>query len=136
NDADGSLLGPVSEMCLGLSLLVTGAMRRLGFDAYQESTAAGTSLHLLDIAVDRVVRGVGSDLHGPVNTVEGILYEEIIPRIAQIVMLVVGRLPTLPVEGRGTRTSFNPSPARELPLPAWLPPSRILGGFYVVRPLA
>lgn len=61
--------------------------------------------------------------------------DAVLPRvISRAVSFLLARLPELPVDGpRGARPSFRPSFGFDAPLPAWMPPSRVIGGFYVVR---
>jgi serine/threonine protein kinase len=57
------------------------------------------------------------------------LFAEVVARV----LLRIGRLPRdLSVSGEMARVVRA---GRQLPLPPWLPPSRTLGGFYVLRPI-
>jgi serine/threonine protein kinase len=58
-----------------------------------------------------------------------------LPRaVAEVAVLALRRLSALPVEGpRMSRPSFLPTAPKEAPLPAWMPPSRVLGGFYITK---
>jgi serine/threonine protein kinase len=62
--------------------------------------------------------------------------QDLPPLLAEIigrVLLRVGRLPRDAVQGdEVTRVTRK---RRQLHLPAWLPPSQIIGGFYIVRPI-
>src|SRR5690606_2739104 len=56
--------------------------------------------------------------------------------IAEAIISVLRRIEHLPLDApRRPRPSFAPAPPKEAPLPPWLPPNRLLGGFYVVRSL-
>jgi len=135
-DPEGTQLATVENAVVSLSQLVTGARRRLGERVSYEAPAVGAAIRMLDLSVDRALRGVPGALEGIVESLGPTLDEELPRFVARSCLGVLGRIRNLPLDApRMSRMSFMPAPPREAPLPPWLPPSRILGGFHVLRPL-
>lgn len=117
-----------------LAKLGLGTRRRLGQQIFAERPSSGPAVRYLDIHLDRAFRGQEPDLLDPLESVAETLREELPRAVAEVVVLALRRLGGLPLDGpRMSRPSFLPSAPREAPLPAWMPPSRTLGGFYVTR---
>jgi hypothetical protein len=115
-----------------LSHLAIGARSR--FDPDSAPTHVAASVHPLTVAVTRVLAGTEPALSRPVVT--GALEEVLagVPKaIGNVVAALASRLVELPVDGSKlpSRSSMRVAEA----LPAWLPPRRTLGGFYVLRSL-
>ncbi|MCS6799630.1 MAG: serine/threonine protein kinase [Myxococcota bacterium] len=147
----GTLLGPLEVAAQGLAELGFGTRRRCGEDVAREAPATGSAIRLLDYCIERAlrsedqetrasfaaVRGSGTtDIADALEAVAETMRAELPPFVADVALCTLERLRELPVDApRRPRTSFLPAAPREPPLPAWLPPSRTLGGFYVVRTL-
>lgn len=145
--------------------LMAGARRRLGIKQTSPPRLADSSLRDLDAAIDRNVQGEDEPLGIPVAAASASLQARLPRLVAEVAARVLSRLPGLPAQppfarrsastdegpdgglsaatsrskrarGRGHGAeAAGPRALRELRLPHWLPPSRILGGFFVVRPL-
>lgn len=145
-------LAAVEDAVVTLGRLVVGARRRMGDARYEELTSSD-GLRQLDLALERKLRGRENEtdprvvLEGLSRSragradVDGILAQvaerlelELPTALARVVMLSLARLVNLPVDGpRTSVTQLAPFAAKDAPLPAWMPPSRTLGGFYVSR---
>jgi hypothetical protein len=146
----GSLLLPLADAADALARVVAGARRRLGETPSGESPNARPSLQVVDIAVLHAARA-GADLHAVGDTgasfdlgalAEAIssaieaLREDLPFHLAEVAANVLAGIVTLPAHAaRRSRPPRAISRAREATLPAWMPPSRTIGGFYVLRAL-
>lgn len=127
-------LAPFEAAVSQLAQLVAGARRRLGQLPDDEMAVSGSAIRLLDLCVERALRGSPGALGDAVATVNEALRGELPNAIAEVAALTLQRLVALPLDApRRSYTSFMPAPPKEAPLPAWMPPNRTLGGFYVVR---
>jgi len=135
DDASGETpLATLEAAVQSLAKLVVGTKRRLGELANSDRPGAGPAIRVVDIYVDRALRGPEVDLSEPVASASEALREELPRAIGTVAALALARLPGLPLDApRRSRTSFRPTKPKESPLPAWMPPSRTLGGFYVMR---
>lgn len=148
--ATSSAIGELVEAALGLSRLVTGARRRLGEALHAEATTVGAELRVVDVAVMHAARAGGDasavgddetpfDLGSLADAISGAieaLREELPLHIAEVAANVLARIVALPAHApRRSRPPRLSLRAREAALPPWLPPSRTIGGFYVLRAL-
>ncbi|MGD0835473.1 MAG: protein kinase, partial [Polyangia bacterium] len=116
--------------------LCAGAMRRIGLRDSYAPLSSPRALRRLDGWIERALReqdeGVGAAAAAAASAVR----QDLPPLFAEVVARVLvrlGRLPRQPdLSGEITHVSTR---RRQLHLPGWLPPSRILGGFFVVRPI-
>ncbi len=133
---EGTLLAPLESAVQSLAQLVAGARRRLGGSDDLEAASAGASIRLVDFCVERALRGSRDALEDALESAADTLREEMPRLVAEALIFALRRIHRLPADApRMSRTSFKPAAPKEAPLPAWLPPSRVLGGFYVVRTL-
>jgi len=125
------------EMALaGFARILTGSRRKL-HDSTPVETEALDSLRELDVALERRLRNGNARVDAAYEkTVLGIEYLLPAP-FARTVALCLHRAASLPVEADRTirKLPDNKPAQKEAPLPAWIPPNRTLGGFYVARPL-
>jgi hypothetical protein len=132
---EGTLLATLENAVAALSKLAAGARRRLG-DVVDEEPASGAAIRLVDYCVERSIRGEPAGLDDALVAAHETLRIELLPRLADVTLFVLDRIPRMPADApRTTRMSFVPRVVSKAPLPAWLPPGRILGGFYVLRQL-
>lgn len=139
--ADTGALAHIEDAILQLQQLVLGAERRVG-DLATRDRAFLPKRHALAQAAIAAVHGPRDD--GTAASLESELFyalsmttraaEAALP--APIASLVTQTLPLL-ANVASDRGSLLPSPpsAETAKLPAWVPARRIVGGFYVVRPL-
>ncbi len=116
--------------------LVAGVKRRLGLPASGTVSVAGQALRELDTAIDHTLRELDDELGDAVTRAMAALHNELPAGIADVVSRVLARFANLPREARIQVDGASVAATdRRLRLPAWLPPSRVLGGFYVLRPI-
>ncbi len=120
-----------------MALLVNGARRRLGLDLLAEIAETGPNLRLIALALERTRRGVDDPCDDEVEQATATVRQELPPVIAEAIALVLSRLPRLPASASesGVLRISAEMFAVEAPLPTWLPPSRAVGGFHIVRAL-
>ena len=137
-DAGGSRIVELEQAVKLLARLVLGARRRLGDAPSDAAGMAGPALKLVDIAVERAYRGDSVPLgESMASAIDG-LHEDLPAHLAEVAGNALVRALGLPRDappGAPARDSFLPAAPKESPLPPWLPPSRTLGGFYVLRAL-
>ena len=118
-----------------LATLVLGARRRLGEALPYHKPSSGPAVRMIDLYLERALRvGEERDLSDAIQSAAQSFEEELPQGFARVASISLSNLAGLPLEGKETpRTSFLPAAPKEAPLPAWMPPSRVLGGFYVTR---
>ncbi|MCB9594687.1 MAG: protein kinase [Sandaracinaceae bacterium] len=137
-DERGSRIVALETATRLLARLVVGARRRLGDPPEDAVGLAGAALRFVDIAVERAYRGDSESLGEAIaSTIDG-LHEDLPSHLAEVAATALVRVIQIPREASAEeepRDSFAPAAPKESPLPPWLPPSRTLGGFYVLRAL-
>jgi hypothetical protein len=120
--------------------LCSGARRRLGLGGPSELPTAGQKVRALAAAVEKAVREEDDDVSPALHAALEAVRADLPVGLAEVVARGLARVAELPRE-RTTEFVFNnnrlspsQSAARQ-PLPQWLPPSRTIGGFYIVRPI-
>lgn len=139
-DGAGSRIAELDRAVRLLVRLIVGARRRLGEMPDEASSVAGPALRVVDIAVERAYRTADREPLGEaIASALDALHEDLPGPIAEVAANAMVRAMSLPAEPRpgdaDQRDSFAPAPPKEAALPPWLPPSRTLGGFYVLRTL-
>jgi len=133
--------------CAVLADLVVGARRRLGLAVSPPISPA--AIHALTVAIERQRRGGVADVASDAAVAAMAASDDQVPLIARLCSVAMARLSVLPIDGllrdpTGQFTVPMPVLTDEAPpplddatasLPRWMPPSRTLGGFYVVRAL-
>ncbi len=121
--------------------LSAGARRRLHVSGLLSSPTSGDNMSTLGLAIERHVQDQDesrTDLEIALDSLEESLRAELPPPFSGLIMHVLRPIATRPLEApKVTRPSGPqaPIPVEDRPLPAWLPPARTLGGFFVVRAL-
>ena len=117
-----------------LAQLAIGARAR--FDPQRASKArSGSGFRPLTASVERVLAGADPVMrdHVVAAALDDLLAG--VPKaIAKLVAGIVWRVAELPVEGPPSRAAASVHVSEALP--AWLPPRRTMGGFYVLRALS
>lgn len=86
----------------------------------------------ISLAVSRVLSGAQPTIGAAVLDLVAPTLAEIPESVAQVVASAIAKIDAMPVEQpAGAMSSLLPNEQ----LPSWLPARRVLGGFYVVRPL-
>jgi hypothetical protein len=130
-------IAPLERAVSQLARLVRGARRRLAETGDDEELASGAAIRLLDFGVERAMRGSRDGLEGGISTAAETLRLELPEVLSELAILAIDRLSRLPAEAPAeSMPSFIPLLVRKIePLPPWMPPGRIVGGFYVMRAL-
>lgn len=117
-----------------LAQLVLGARRRLGERMRDEETESPAAVRYLEVCLERARSGSREALDDAVEAAKVAVARDLPHAISNVAALTFERLRDLPDDApRRTYTSFLPAPPKEAPLPPWMPPSRTLGGFRVLR---
>lgn len=134
----GSRISALEKAIRLLMRLVVGAKRRLGETPEDTHGVAAPALKIVDIAIERAYRGDPQSLRESMAPTIDALHDDLPAPLAEVAAGALVRALRLPREapaGAPARSSSIPAPPKESPLPPWLPPSRTLGGFYVLRTL-
>ncbi len=138
DSAQRSLLLVLAETVESLARLVEGSLRRMGYLRPKGELRAGPTLRLLDVAALQSVRGDRHAYRDMLETVGEPLHRELPAHLADLILAALTQTLAVPLFA-----AIKPKPAgpialvsrRDRGLPPWLPPSRMLGGFYVLRAL-
>jgi hypothetical protein len=113
-----------------------GVRRRLGGANGPATPLPLRAFRALDRAIDRVAQGGAVDLQRAVLASGNAARAALPAGLAEPVVRVLARIAALPTSAGGDAAGPAEVPAGlRLRLPSWLPPSRTLGGFYVLRPI-
>jgi len=101
---------------------------------------SGIALRLVEQSVDRAVKGRPAELVDAVAAASAALSDELPRGAAAVIIAALTHVVSLPVKAPAISAqarSARPSGARgvDASLPPWLPPSRTIGGFYILRAL-
>jgi hypothetical protein len=129
--AAGALLA-LGENVQDLAALVTGSWRRLGQPERRRMVGRDPFI-ALDAVVAQAVRGAAGDLGGALADAVAGVRADLPHVVAEVIARALARVPSLPAEASEQEDGAEADGERALPV--WLPPSRVLGGFYVLRPV-
>jgi hypothetical protein len=137
--AGGNDPGALEAQVSNLAQLTAGARARLmpqgqtGAPRTSGTMAAVSSDRVLSLAVSRVLEGADAELsEAVVNRWLAELDDRVPMGLARVIGSCVVTLLTRPIEKASAGATVS---VTDIQLPAWLPASRTLGGFYVQRPL-
>ncbi len=120
-----------------IARLVEGSLRRMGYLRRKGDITSGPSLRLLDTAALHHLRGHDTAYADALAGVLLPLREELPVHLADMISTALSQTLALP-RFAAVREKEGPIALvsrRDRGLPPWLPPSRMLGGFYVLRAL-
>lgn len=133
-----SKLAPLGDACDALARIVEGARRRFG-EPRQETPACGPALRFVDLAALHEVRGRTGAYADAVTSVIETLREDLPPHVAEAVYATLVATVQLPIVSELDKAAPVPLLAKKrnarAELPPWMPPSRTIGGFFVLRAL-
>ena len=136
-EVGGSRVPPLAVAAGQLARLTAGARRRLGDRPVNELPLCASAVQFVDTGVEHALRGDPGPLQESVASAQAVLRDELPVHLAAIAEQALARLLTLPV-AQPEEAPFELSRTRQHAqphLPAWMPPSRTLGAFFVLRPL-
>ncbi|MEZ4365762.1 MAG: protein kinase [Kofleriaceae bacterium] len=126
---DVAMIDELAGRVTVLGARAVGAYRRLGLPLPAQLPHE-EPIRAVARAIERVQQGDQGDCDTEVAIAIEALTGQLPPAIAGLTARVLTRLARLPLEGEAPVILL-----REAVLPAWLPLSRTLGGFYVIRPI-
>lgn len=133
-DVPGSPMGALHTGATRMARLVVGACRHLGYGANASASALGSSLRGLEAELEHAARGDRRNLSTALAAAARTMRDELAPLIADVAALVFARVGKLPATAPAAEAgAAPPEPPARVPMAPWLPPDRILGGFYIVR---
>lgn len=116
--------------------LTAGARRRLGTGSGEGPPTSGHGVSTLGLALERAAQDdERASLELSLETLTDSLRMELPPPLASAVMRVLRPMLKRPLAAARVDLLGSAPKVEDRPLPAWLPPSRTLGGFYVLRAL-
>ncbi len=125
---------PLANAAAWLARLAAGARRRLD-EQDVRVPVCGAALQRVDTCVEQTLRGDPTPLREAVIDALVALRSELPLQLADAADRALGRLLEIPaeVQEEAPFALTRPRPPSPLMLPAWMPPNRVLGGFYVRR---
>ncbi|MCU0690900.1 MAG: protein kinase [Polyangiaceae bacterium] len=117
--------------------LIAGARRRMGETPDSFRHATQSALRAVDISLAQSVRDQSHLVQEAAHAAQQALRQELPgpwAGVAADALAHICRIPVMPTPDCGAPAMVS-MPYRSIALPPWLPPSRLLGGFYVIRPL-
>ncbi len=133
---DGTAIDRLAGAITYAARLIAGATRRTGLREGFFPSSSTRGLRKLDAWVERALLEKDEGMEAATTVAAEAVRQDLPPLFAEVVgrvLLRIGRLPRdLSASGEIARVVRV---GRQLPLPPWLPPSRTLGGFYVLRPI-
>ncbi len=138
DDATPSRVVSLADAVSLLSRMVVGARRRLGELQAQHDAPAEAALRAVDIALAHAARDNPDAVRIAAEAAIGPVRDELPAAWADVAVDALLHLSRLPIVAHEEHAPAFPGlrPAgRDAPLPPWLPPSRTIGGFHIIRPL-
>jgi hypothetical protein len=132
----GAALDRLASAITYAARLCAGAMRRTGLRENFFPSASTRVLRRLEAWIERALiehdEGVGAAANAAAEAVR----QDLPPLFAEVVARVLMRVGRLPREPRPSGEVTHITKRRsQLRLPSWLPPNRLLGGFFIVQPI-
>ena len=132
--SSGTPLATLERGVAGLAQLVSGSRRRLGESVGGESPSAADAIWAMGLEVERAVRTSISEIDHAFTVAVNAIDRDLPGAFAELTGAVLHHLRSVPLEGPRRAPSLIPIELdADAPLPAWAPPSRIVGGFHLVR---
>jgi hypothetical protein len=138
----GSAVTDLGESLLALAQLVSGTRKRLSPAAQLSLPSIGSRFAELASSLEQAVaQNTATQLATALGELESCVSAELPALFSVAVMRIMGALKALPMQAasgtlrRGMLQRVTSPGTEERGLPAWLPPNRVLGGFYVLHAL-
>jgi hypothetical protein len=131
---DAEVVSVLEAALVSLTQMTVGARTRLEPLSDEAPPPSTVGEHPLAVSVSRVLSGVDLTLDEQfVQAWMRELHNRVPSGVARVVAACVDRLLEVPLDRASVE--LQPVQVTDIKLPAWIPPHRTLGGFYVVRPL-
>ncbi|MFZ1863344.1 MAG: serine/threonine-protein kinase [Polyangiales bacterium] len=135
--AERSAGPPLATLERGLATmaqLVRGAHRRLGIPVPEGPPSCGGAVWAMGIEVERTLRASGAEINRAFDNATWAIRRDLPGAFADLTVAVLRHLRSMPLDAPRRVPSIAPLELdADTHLPAWVPPSRIVGGFYLVR---
>ncbi len=132
--SSGTPLSPLERGVAALAQLVNGSRRRLGVSVGDDAPAAAAAIWAMGLEVERALRSSVSEMDQALTMALNAIDRDLPGAFGELTGTVLEHLRSLPLDGPKRMPSLAPLELdADAPLPAWAPPSRIVGGFYLVR---
>lgn len=132
--SSGTPLATLERGVATMAQLVSGARRRLGAAVDDDSPASAAAIWTMGLEVERALRTSVSEIDQAFISAVHAIERDLPGAFAEVTRAVLEQLRSIPLDGPRRAPSLVPLEiATDAPLPAWAPPSRVLGGFYLVR---
>jgi hypothetical protein len=135
--AERSAGTPLATLERGVAImdqLVRGSRRRLGSPVSAAARTSADAVWGMGLEVERALRASISEIDDAFDVAVHAVKRDLPGAFAALTVAALGHLRTLPLDGPRRAPSLIPiEPGGDAPLPAWVPPSRIVGGFHLVR---
>lgn len=132
--SSGTPLATLERGVASLAQIVSGSRRRLGSPLGDESSSSAAAIWAMGLEVERALRTSVSEIdHAFANAVAAV-DRDLPGAFGELTQAALKHLCSLPLDGPRRAPSLAPMELdADAPLPAWAPPSRVVGGFYLVR---
>ena len=132
--SSGTPLATLERGVASLAQLVSGSRRRLGGAVGDELPASAAAIWAIGLEVERALHTSVSEIDQAFATAVGEVDRDLPGAFGDLTRALLTHLCSLPLDGPRRAPSLAPMEIdADAPLPAWAPPSRIVGGFYLVR---
>jgi hypothetical protein len=132
--SSGTPLATLERGVASLAQLVSGSRRRLGSPVGDESPTSAAAIWAVGLEVERALRTSVSEIDQAFASAVHAVDRDLPGAFGELTGALLEHLCSLPLDGPRRAPSIAPMEIdADAPLPAWAPPSRIVGGFYLVR---
>lgn len=132
----GTPLATLERAVRSMARLTRGSRRRLGIPVAETPLASGDAIWRMGIEVERAVRASVSEIDQAFDRAKKTVSRELPGAFAALTIAVLRHVRSVPLDAPRRAPSLIPVDVdADAPLPAWAPPSRILGGYYLMRPV-
>ncbi len=130
----GAPLATLERGVATMARLVNGSRRRLGSPHVRAAMTAAKSIRALGLEVERALHTSVSEIDKAYADAVSSVGAALPGAFGELTQTILRHLRELPLEGPPRMPSLIPMQLdADAPLPAWAPPSRIVGGFHLVR---
>lgn len=132
--SSGPPLSTLERGVAALTQLVSGSRRRLGAPMTDDPPAAAAAIWAMGLEVERALRTSVSEMDQAFAHALNAVDRDLPGAFAELTNTVLKHLRSMPLDAPRRMPSLVPFELdADAPLPAWAPPSRMLGGFHLVR---
>ena len=130
----GTPLATLERGVRTMTKLVRGSRRRLGIPIHEDSTNSGDAIWSMGLELERALRASVSEIDDAFERAVTMVERDLPGAFAGLTTANLKHLRTIPLDAPRRAPSLMPLELdADAPLPAWVPPSRIVGGFHLVR---